>query len=251
MKYKTKKNYWKQDISKTAYIQAFLQGVILLLVISYLFYGTILGAILLSPYLIRYMKSWEKQMLIKKKQAFQLQFREAIRSMSSALNVGYSVENAMREAFRDLQLLYEKNDYIMKEFCYMIRQLEMNLPVENIWKEFAVRVEDEEVRLFVTVFTMAKRSGGDTIRIIRSAVEQIGEKIEVKREIDTMMTAKRLEFRIMSMVPIVMICYLKASFSGFVNVLYGNAFGVIFMTVCLAIYAGAYELGKHIVEIEV
>ena len=66
-----------------------------------------------------------------------MQFREAIRSLSAALNVGYSVENAMREAFRDLQLLYEKEDYIIREFRYMLRQLEMNLPVENVWKEFA------------------------------------------------------------------------------------------------------------------
>lgn len=251
MKYKTKKNYWKQDISKAAYVRAALQGAILLMAISYLFYGTILGAVLLSPYLIRYMKSWEKQMIKKKRQVFQLQFREAIRGMSSSLNIGYSVENAMRETFRELHLLYKKDDFIIKEFRYMLRQLEMNLSVENIWKEFAARVEDEDVRLFVTVFTMAKRSGGDSIRIIRSAVEQIGGKIEVKREIDTMMAAKRLEFRIMSVVPIAMICYLKVSFSGFLSALYGNLFGVIFMSVCLAIYAGAFELGKHIVEIEV
>lgn len=190
-------------------------------------------------------------MLQKKRQVFQMQFREAIRSLSAALNVGYSVENAMREAFRDLQLLYEKEDYIIREFRYMLRQLEMNLPVETVWKEFASRTEDEEVRLFVTVFTMAKRTGGDMIGIIRSAVKQIGEKIEVKREIDTIMTAKRLEFRIMSVVPILMICYLKMSFPEFINVLYGSVFGTVLMTVCLLVYAGAYEFGKRIVEIEV
>ena len=251
MKYKTKRNYWRQDIHRASYMRAVLQGVLLLMGISYLFYGTFLGAILLSPYLIRYIKSWEKQMLKKKKQAFRIQFQEAIRAMSSALNVGYSVENAMRETFRELQLLYKKDDFIMKEFRYMLRQLEMNLPVENIWKEFAARVDDEDVRLFVTVFTMAKRSGGDMIRIISSAVEQISGKIEVKREIATMMSAKRLEFKIMSVVPIAMICYLKLSFSEFIGTLYGNVFGVIFMTICLAIYAGAFEFGQHIVEIEV
>lgn len=251
MKCKTKKNYLKQDISKWAYLKAFLQGILLIMGISYLFYGTILGAILLSPYLIWYMKSWKKQMLQKKRQVFQMQFKEAIRSLSAALNVGYSVENAMREAFRDLQLLYEKEDYIIREFRYMLRQLEMNLPVETVWKEFASRTEDEEVRLFVTVFTMAKRTGGDMIGIIRSAVKQIGEKIEVKREIDTIMTAKRLEFRIMSVVPILMICYLKMSFPEFINILYGSVFGTVLMTVCLLVYAGSYELGKRIVEIEV
>ena len=245
MNYKIKQNYWKQDIRKTSYLWAISQGAILLLGISYLFYGTILGAILLSPYLIRYIKSWEKQVIKKKRQVFKLQFRDAIRAMSSALNVGYSVENSMREAFKELRLLYQKDDFIMKEFHYMIRQLEMNISVETIWKEFSARVEDEEVRLFVTIFTMAKRSGGDTIQIIRSAVNQIGEKIEVKREIDTLMAAKKLEFKIMSIVPVGMI------FSDFMSVLYGNMFGAVFMTICLLIYVGAYEFGRYIVEIEV
>ena len=251
MKYKTKKNYWKQDISKNAYFKAFLQGAALITGISYLFYGTILGAILLSPYLIRYMKSWEKQTIQKKKQLFQTQFQEANLSVSAALNVGYSVENAMREAFRDLQLMYKKDDFIIKEFQYMLRQLEMNLPVEVIWKEFSGRVEDEEVRMFVTIFAMAKRSGGDMIGIIRNTVRHISEKIEVSREIHTILTAKRLEFRIMCIVPLVMIGYLKLSFPNFVEVLYGNTLGVILMSACLLIYVLAYEFGKYIVEIDV
>ena len=89
MSYKRKKNYWRQDIRWIEYFKAVLLGVLLIGMVSYLFYGTFLGAILLSPYLIRYMKSWERQMIQKKKQAFQLQFKEAIEALSAALNVGY------------------------------------------------------------------------------------------------------------------------------------------------------------------
>ncbi len=251
MRCRKKKSYWQQDIRKSEYIRAFLQGILLISLISYLFYGTILGAILLSPYLIRYIKSWERQVIQKRKQSFQLQFKEAIQSLSAALNVGYSVENAMREAWKDLRLLYKKDEMILREFHYMIRQLDMNLSVEAILKAFAERTQDEEVRIFVDVFSMAKRSGGDMIGIIRNAVYQIGEKIDVKREIDTVMAAKKMEFKVMSAVPFAMICYIKLSFPEFVNVLYGNILGVIVMTICLVIYVAAFEYGKRIVEIEV
>ncbi len=233
------------------YVGAFLQGILLISVVSYLFYGTILGAILLSPYLIRYIRSWERQVIQKRKQSFQLQFKEAIQSLSAALNVGYSVENAMREAGKDLSLLYKKDEMILREFHYMIHQLNMNLSIETILNAFAERTQDEEVRVFVEVFSMAKRSGGDMIRIIRDAVYQIGEKIDVKREIDTVMAAKKLELKVMSAVPFAMVCYIKLSFPEFVKVLYGNPLGVTVMTVCLAIYAGAFEYGKRLVEIEV
>lgn len=251
MSYKRKKNYWQQGIKKSEYARAYLQGIILISVVSYLFYGTFLGAILLSPYLVRYIKSWEKQLIQKKRQTFQLQFKEAIQSLSAALNVGYSVENAMRETWKDLRLLYKKDEVIIREFRYMIRQLEMNMTMEAILKGFAVRTDDEEVKTFVDVFSMAKRNGGDMIGIIRNAVSQIGEKIDVKREIDTIMAAKRLEFRIMSAVPFAMICYIKVSFPEFVDVLYGNVLGVVIMTISLVIYTMAYEYGKKIVEIEV
>lgn len=251
MKYKIEKNYWQRDISKKEYLKAIFQGILLIFIISYLFYGKFLYAILLSPYFIRYFKSWEMQIIKKKRQQFQEQFKEAIQSLSSALSVGYSVENAIREAWKDLQLIYKKDEKILKEFQYMNRQLEMNIPVETVLNELAARTNVDDVRLFVTVFAMAKRSGGDMISIIRNAANQISEKIDVKREIDTMMTAKRLEFQIMSVIPMGMICYLKISFPEFMDVLYGNLLGVFIMSICLLVYLAAYEIGKRIIEIEV
>ena len=89
------------------------------------------------------------------------------------------------------------------------------------------------------------------IEMIRSAMWQIGEKIEVKQEIETMMAAKKLEFRIMSLIPIGMISYISLTFPDFLGVMYGNLLGIVVMSVCLVIYAFAYEWGKRIVEIEV
>ena len=89
------------------------------------------------------------------------------------------------------------------------------------------------------------------IGIIKNAVRQIGEKIDVKREIDTMMTAKQLEFRIMSAIPFAMILYIRLSFPNFMNVLYGNVLGGIIMSLSLVVYMAAYIFGKRIVEIEV
>lgn len=251
MIWKREKNYWQQDIRRYEYVRAVVQGVVLIGIVSYLFYGTFLGAILLSPYLVWYLKSWQKQTIQKKKQEFQLEFKEALLSMSAALNVGYSVENAMQETWKDLQLMYKKEETIVREFRYMVRQLEMKLAVERILQEFANRTGDEEVQTFVTVFSMAKRSGGDMVEIIRNAAYQIGEKIDVKKEINTMMAAKKLEFKIMCAVPFAMIGYLRISFPSFMGVLYGNVLGIMIMTICLLIYVAAFEMGKKIVEIEV
>ena len=251
MKYKRRKSYWQQDIRKMEYLGAFLQGSLILMVVSYLFYGTWVCALLFSPYLIRYIKTWEKRTIKKRQQAFRLQFKEAIQSLSAGLNVGYSVENALRETCKDLQEIYRKDEVILRELAYMVRQMKMNMTAESVFGEFAARTGDEDVQTFVTVFNMAKRGGGDTLEIIRSAVHQMGEKIDVEREIATLLSAKKMELRIMSAIPFAMLAYLRISFPEFLQVLYGNIAGVIIMSVCLVIYLAAYEMGKQMVEIEV
>ena len=233
------------------YLLALAKGILLIGIISYLFYGTWICTILFSPYLIWYIKSWEKQLVKKKQSKFRLQFKEAIQSLSAALNVGYSVENAMRETIKDLKGIYKKDDMILREFSYMIRQLQMNVSVETVLQDFAQRTADEDVQTFVTVFNMAKRSGGDTMEIIRNAVRQMGEKIDVEREITTLVSGKKLELKIMTMIPLGMVLYMKISFPEFLDVLYGNIAGVIIMSICLLVYLVAYEMGRRIVEIEV
>ena len=131
------------------------------------------------------------------------------------------------------------------------RKLRIHIPVEQVLEEFAEQVLSEDVKSFVTVFVTAKKSGGDMIGIIRNTANQIGDKIEVKREIDTMLAAKKYEFQIMSVVPYGIIGYMSLSFPECMNELYGNMAGIGVMTLCLGIYAGAYYLGIRILRIDV
>ena len=215
MRFKIKKNYWQQDIRRRDYLLATLVGVLAILMISYLFYGTCLCAILLSPYLIYFLKSWEKQWIEKRKNMFQLQFKEAVQALATALNVGYSVENAMREVLKDLQVIYKKDELIIREFRYMVRQLDVNFTIEKVLQEFSERTKEEDVQTFVTIFVMAKRSGGDMIGIIRNTVQQMSEKADIRREIGTIIASKKLEFKVMSAIPFGMICYMKFSLGQF------------------------------------
>ena len=89
------------------------------------------------------------------------------------------------------------------------------------------------------------------LAIIKDTAAQIGDKIDVKREIETILAAKQYEFRVMSAVPYVIIGYMTLSFPEFMGTLYGNLAGTGVMTVCLLIYVGAYYLGLKIIRIEV
>ena len=122
---------------------------------------------------------------------------------------------------------------------------------EQIFEDFAKRVRLEDVRNFANVFAAAKRSGGDMIAIIQNTVNQIGDKIDVRREIDTILAAKRYEFKVMAVIPYVIIAYMLLSFPEFMDCLYGNMIGTGVMSVCLLVYLAAYAFGVRLVKIEV
>ena len=79
-------------------------------------------------------------MLQKKRQReLEKQFREMIQMMSTALSAGYSVDNAIRVCRRDLERMYGSGGMIVRETGYMVRQMEMNRPVEELLEDFALR----------------------------------------------------------------------------------------------------------------
>ena len=171
--------------------------------------------------------------------------------LSQALHVGYSVENAFKEALEEMKILYPGKSMIRNELEHIVRQLKIQIPLEQILYEFSKRVELEDVSNFVSVFAAAKRSGGDMIAIIQNTANQISEKVEVKREIDIILASKKYEFRMMCIIPYVMILYLQFSFPEFMGVLYGNAMGIGVMTLCLAVYVLACMLGLRLIKIDV
>ena len=197
------------------------------------------------------MKEWLEEMTDKKEEEFRVQFKDSIHIMAGALKAGYSAKNAIRETCHDLKPMYKSESRIIKEYEIMIRKLKIHIPVGQVLSEFAENVEQEDVDNFVTVFTTAQKSGGDSIVIIKDAVKVISEKMETEKEIQTMIASKKLEFEIMSMIPFGMIGYMKLTFGDFLKVLYGNPAGIIVMSICLALYFTAYIWGKKMIKIEV
>ncbi|MGE9940619.1 type II secretion system F family protein [Bariatricus sp. SGI.161] len=245
------KNCWQQDITKSEYTWITIKSIAITGITAWLFYRSLWAVFLLAP-----VGGWNFWMLVQeqanqKEKEFQLQFKEAILAVSSAMNIGYSVENAFREAQKELKKIYPEEARISKELQMIVRQLRVHVPMEQILEELSQRAPTEDVRNFVTVFVAAKKSGGNMIAIIQNTANQIGDKMDVKREIDTILAAKRYEFRVMSVVPYAIIGYMSLSFPEFMECLYGNILGIGVMTICLVIYLAAYYLGLRIIRIEV
>lgn len=180
-----------------------------------------------------------------------MEFKDGILALSAALEAGYSAERAFEEAYRDLEKIYPKNAMILKEFKYIIHQLHMNITIEHALNDFASRSGIEDILSFSEVFQTAKRTGGDLIQVIKLSSNIISDKIEVKREIVTLITSKYFEANIMKIMPLAILIYLSLSSSDLLNPLYHNLIGNFIMTMFLFFYLIAYRIIDKIVAIEI
>ena len=87
--------------------------------------------------------------------------------------------------------------------------------------------------------------------IIDRTIGVISGKLEVEKEIDVLISAKRLEAKIMNMVPFFIIFYISITSPGFFDALYHNIFGIALMSVCMVIYCISYVLAEKIVNIRI
>ena len=177
-------------------------------------------------------------------------FREALTSVAVSLRAGYSVENAIPEAARELASSAGQSD-CAREFAYMAAQMRLSVPPEKLLSGFARRSHVPEIEDFAAVFEAARRSGGNLAAIMRDTASKIAARIDTEREIETSLAAKRYEQRIMSLMPAGIILYVSLTSPGYFDVLYSTAFGMLVMTACLTVYALGVCWGARVADVRV
>ncbi len=236
---------------KTEEIPFLLQGLGIVIALGRMFYDSYLAMVLLLPVAVLWIFIQRKAYKKKKCRMIGAAFRDLIYSVLTWLKAGYSIENAFAGARNDMILLHGKDSEIVLHLNKMLKGLKNNIPLEKLMVTMGKESENTDIQDFAAVFTVAKRSGGNMTEIIEGTIGVISQKIDIEKEIDVLVSAKRLEARIMYVVPFFIIFYISITSPGFFDVLYHNAFGVILMSVCLVIYIIAFILSERIVDIDV
>ena len=147
--------------------------------------------------------------------------------------------------------MYGNTSMISKEIRMILHKTKMNRTIEEALADFAGRSRLDDIKSFSDVFLSARASGGELMKIIARTSEIIGEKIRIQEDILTATASRRLEQKIMSAIPFLIVFYLELSSPGFFDILYTTVLGRIIMTVCLAVYGASLFLAKQFLEIPV
>jgi len=220
-------------------------------VFSFLFYRSIIAFVIFLPGAYPFLMSRRVALNRQRSRKILAEFTIGMQMVNASLQAGYAMENAFREATAELTKIYPEDSFIMTEFRYILTQLRLNVPVESLLMDLGRRTHIEDIIHLAEVFQTAKRTGGDMIGIIRGAVTSIQAKAETREEIETNLSGKVSEQKIMSAAPLAIIAYTTLTSPGFLDVCYHSTLGILIMTGALAVYAAAYLWGKKIMQIEV
>lgn len=112
---------------------------------AWIYYRSWVAVILLIPAGVWYYIQLLDECIKRKEQEFLVQFKELIQTFSSLLNTGYSVENAVKESLKEMQIFYSDDAVILRELEIMVRQIRVQVPVEQAVEELSERTKLPDV----------------------------------------------------------------------------------------------------------
>lgn len=229
----------------------FLQSIGSTLVAAVLCYRSAWGLLLFPLFLYLQYKQCRQKISNKRKAELEEQFMHGMRVLNTALQAGLSMENAWLEVQKEIRILYGEKSSFYQELKEMNCSVELNMPVEKLFLDFAYRSGLEDAVSFAEVFDYGKRYGGNWKHMIDMVVNRMGEKYDAKKEIEIMVAEKKMEQQVMNVMPLVIVAFLQISAWDYMTVLYHNWIGVICMTICLFLYLAALEISTRILQIKV
>ena len=242
------KNYNKYDF--TLFEKIIFTGIYIGItsIYSLLFYDSFLPVILSLIFIKIYFKYLREYLINRQKEKLLTEFKEWLFSINSSLTSGYALENAIKESLSELEIIYGRKSFIYEEIYLMINKMNLNISLEKIFENFALRSGLNDIEIFSQIIIIAKKNGGNMISVIKNASESIGEEISLKAQINTAVSSSRYELYIMALFPLVIIKYIDMTQPGFFMPLYHNFSGLIIMSICLAIYFSSLLLANKILK---
>lgn len=186
-----------------------------------------------------------------RKRRLREEFKDMIIMLSGNLNVGYSLENGFIRTAEDMKKLYGDKSMLQSELQGIINGLRCNRDINVMLKNFGDRSGISEIADCANLIAATKRHGGDTIQMIRRMAGNLSERSSLETELETILAAKRLEGRIMLIMPFAVVWYMRLTNGAYMEVLYRTFGGRIVMGIGLALILLAGWIISRITRIEV
>lgn len=246
------RDYSKYELSGREMLTFYLGGYAAIFTLSFIFYRILLLSLALGFLVIRLRPFYEEYLAEKRLIRLQEEFKDMLYSLSSSISSGRHMSEAIMEARENLSLSISDNSQILAELAHMDKALKENNESDKVLlADFAERSHCEDIRNFVQVYTTCRSMGGDLERVIARSCDIITDKMNIRREIRAITAQKKLEGRLIALMPPVMLALLNLLSPSYIEPLYTTAGGRIVMTGALAAMFFGVRLMERISNVEI
>lgn len=222
------------------------------LVVSYLMYRNILFAAVIIPF-SRKIKGFVTESLIRnRRRRYMAEFKDFLFMASTALGAGRSMKDAIHESIPSLLNIYGEKSVLAGDLSKAYERIENGGENDvSVLRELSEASGLEDVKDFVTVYSICKTTGASLITALGKAAGVIMEKMSIDREIEELVKRKESEGLVIFAMPAVIILFLNLTAPDYIAPLYETVAGRIIMTAVLASNIGIYAMIQRITNVEI
>ncbi len=219
---------------------------------TYTFYNSCVLSFVLSFSVLFCGKMYQKDKERKRGETLKLQFKDVLYSFSASFACGRQLEEAVGDAVENLGMVYQGDSPMLTELGILEKNMCQNGADEcSALREFASRCGVEDISGFAEVFVICRETGGDIQKVIEKTARVLIDKITIEREIQVYMSQKKLEGKIIFVMPLIVILGLQFLSPEYIGVLYAGIKGRMIMTVAMAGMIISGVLIKRISDIRI
>lgn len=254
-KEKIRIRYYECNMTRMEHIAAWLFFSAVIAVILYIYYRSLLLSIIVGPLIAVFQETnYSKSVMRKRKSKLRLQFKEFLEIISISVSggSGRSMENAVIDALKELQMIYNRKSDIVREISLIVSDYEQaGIPMSDGFAELGERSEIDDIVSFAAVYKTIEGKTSNFGYIISQTREIIKEKVEIAMEIETTITSSKAETYTMLVLPLALIVMMSSMGSGILDTLFTTFSGRIAATVGVVCTFVSFVIAARAVEIEV
>ena len=222
------------------------------LIISYLMYRNILFSVVIIPFARRIKGFVTENIIRSRRRRYMTEFKDFLFMVSTAIGAGRSMKDAISESVPSLLNIYGSRSILAGDLKKAYERMETGGENDvGVLRDLADASGLEDVKDFVTVYSICKTTGASLITALGKAAGVIMEKMSIDREIEELVRRKEGEGLVIFAMPALIILFLNLTAPDYIAPLYETIAGRIIMTAVLASNIGIYAMIQRITNVEI
>lgn len=133
----------------------------------------------------------------KQRKDFEEKYAKALRTLSSSLRSGLSLEQAIKEVGSNPFV----DESIRRGFRQITTDIKVGIPIEKAFMKFAKENNSDDAMDVASAISLQSKVGGSEAQVVYSISQNINERIMVRREMKTMFADTNIMIIVMDIIP--------------------------------------------------